>query len=168
MSKKENKAKRAGKSGLLTEFKAFICRGNVMDMAVGVVVGSAFTAIVNSLVKDIITPVIGLLIGDNDLSGYMIKLATNPETGEVTNSINYGLFIQNIINFLIIAFVIFLVVKLFNKLQEANKKVFAKEEEPAEEPAPAPEAPAEEPAPANDAVLTILAEIRDALKEKQA
>lgn len=107
------------------EFKAFISRGNVIDLAIGVILGGAFGKIVASLVNDILMPIIGYAIGDMDFSDmrFVLKQATenNPET-----SINYGLFIQNIVYFLIIAFSIFMVIKFINKIKEAAVK---KEEE---------------------------------------
>lgn len=124
----------------ISEFKEFISRGNVLDMAVGVVIGGAFTAIVTSLVNDIITPLIGVIIGGMDFSGLSIKV------GDAT--IGYGSFIQAIINFLLISFVIFCVIRSFNKL--AKKK--------SEE----PETP---PAPPEDVAL--LREIRDLLSEQK-
>jgi len=99
---------------MLKEFKDFISRGNVVDMAVGVVVGGAFTSIVNSLVKDILMPLIGIITGGIDFSSLAITV------GEA--SINYGQFIQNIIYFLIVAWVIFLIVKAINKMRNATKK----------------------------------------------
>lgn len=124
----------------VSEFKEFISRGNVLDMAVGVVIGGAFTAIVTALVDNIITPLIGVLVGGLDFTGLSVKV------GEAT--IGYGAFIQEVINFLLISFVIFCVIRSFNKL--AKKK----EEEPA--------AP---PAPAEDVVL--LREIRDLLANQE-
>ena len=124
----------------VSEFKEFISRGNVLDMAVGVVIGGAFTAIVTALVDNIITPLIGVLVGGLDFTGLSVKV------GEAT--IGYGAFIQAVINFLLISFVIFCVIRSFNKL--AKKK----EEEPA--------AP---PAPADDVVL--LREIRDLLANQE-
>ena len=110
----------------MDEFKEFISRGNVMDMAVGVIVGGAFTGIVNSLVDNIINPAITLITGGN-----------GTEVGGLNfNGIDLGAFISAIINFLIIAFVLFNVVKAVNKMQDAVKK-----DEPAEEPAPAPTCP---------------------------
>ena len=140
----------------VNEFKAFISRGNVVDMAVGVIVGSAFTAIVNSLVKDVVTPCIGVLTGGVDFT--QMKYVITPGTEEVAEvAILYGNFIQAIINFLIIAFVVFCMVKMINsmrkKMEEAAKK--AEEEAPAEPPAP--------PAPSAEVVL--LTEIRDLLKK---
>ncbi|MDF7669510.1 MULTISPECIES: large-conductance mechanosensitive channel protein MscL [unclassified Lactobacillus] len=93
---------------MLQEFKEFIKRGNVMDLAVGVIIGGAFTNIVNSLVKNLINPLIGLFIGRIDLSNLVVKV------GGAT--FKYGAFINTIINFLIIAFVVFLLVKAINKL----------------------------------------------------
>ena len=110
----------------MDEFKQFIAKGNVMDMAVGVVVGSAFTNIVNSLVDNIINPLITLITGGN-----------GTEVGGLNfNGIDLGAFISAILNFLIIAFIVFNVVKAINKMQDMAKK-----DEPAEESAPAPVCP---------------------------
>lgn len=128
---------------LLEEFKAFALKGNVMDMAVGVVVGSAFTAIVNSLVSDIFTPLIAALIGDLDFSAYAPTLNGSP--------IAVGNFINAVISFVIVALCMFAVVKAMNRLLRKKK-----EEEPA--PAPVPELSAEE---------KLLTEIRDLLKEQR-
>ena len=93
-------------NSFFAEFKKFITRGNVLDMAVGVVVGSAFTAIVNSLVKDILNPIIGLITGGIDFSN--LKIVLKPASGEVAElAIRYGLFINAIIQFVLIAFVLF-------------------------------------------------------------
>ncbi|MDD5823035.1 MAG: large conductance mechanosensitive channel protein MscL [Firmicutes bacterium] len=129
--------------GFIKEFKEFISRGSVMDMAVGIIVGAAFTSIVNSLVNDIIMPLIGVITGGLDFSGLSITV------GDA--AINYGLFIQNIVNFLIVAFCVFCMIKAINKMRDAVKK-------PAEE---AEEEPAEDPAD-----VALLKEIRDLLKEK--
>lgn len=99
----------------LDEFKAFISRGNVMDMAVGIIIGGAFTAIVNSLVEDIISPILGLF-GSTNLSGMKLEL----KDGGVTFA--YGNFISAVINFLLIAFVLFNIIKAMNKLQGMVKK----------------------------------------------
>lgn len=149
------------KKGFFGEFKEFISRGNVIDMAVGVVVGSAFTAIVNSLVKDVVTPAIGLITGGVDFSSQMVVLATDPETGEVLNAIKYGALIQNIINFLLIALVVFCFVKVVNKLREkvAEAKKAEEEAKAAEE---AAAAPAE---PEKSSEVLLLEEIRDLLKK---
>ncbi len=118
---------------LLGEFKEFINRGNVMDMAVGVIVGAAFTAIVTSLTNDIINPAIKLLTGDaaSGIAGLTIPV---PGT---ENGIDFGAFISAIINFLIVAFCVFMMVKAFNKMKDLGAK--EAEAEAAEEPAaPAP------------------------------
>ncbi|MBR5925799.1 MAG: large conductance mechanosensitive channel protein MscL, partial [Firmicutes bacterium] len=104
-----------------SEFKAFITKGNVIDLAVGVIIGGAFQAIVNSLVNDILMPIIGVITGGIDFSSLAITV------GEA--SINYGMFIQNIIYFLIVAWVIFLVVKAINKMRRTSE---AEAEEKAE------------------------------------
>ena len=135
--------------GILQEFKTFISRGNVIDMAVGVIIGSAFTTIVNSLVKDIVMPVISVITGGVDFTDW--KWVITPGTEEVAEcAVLYGQFIQNVINFLLIAIVVFTMVKLINMLHRKKK-----EEKPAEPPAP--------PAPPEDVVL--LREIRDLLKK---
>lgn len=143
------------KSKLLTEFKEFVMRGNVMDMAVGVVVGGAFTAIVNSLVGDIINPLIGKLFGGVDLSEAKVVLTeATEETAEV--AIRYGALIQTIINFIIVALCIFTVVRGINRLKDKMQK---EEEAAAEE-----EAKEEEPAEPSEEIL-LLREIRDSLQK---
>lgn len=94
------------------EFKKFVARGNVMDMAVGIIIGGAFTAIVNSLVNDIIMPILSLLTGGFDFTGLSIVLGT----GDNAAQLSYGAFISAVINFLLIAFVIFSLIKAINKL----------------------------------------------------
>ncbi len=140
---------------MFKEFKEFIARGNVMDLAIGVVMGGAFKAIVDSFVADILMPLIGLILGDISLSQmkYVIKPAVI-EAGEVIKpelAIGYGALIQTIINFLLIALFIFLMVKGLNKL---HSKLQKEQEAAAEEPA----------AKAEDIVL--LEEIRDLLAKK--
>lgn len=127
---------------MLKEFRDFISRGNVLDLAVAVVMGTAFTAIVTSLVNDIIMPIVGMIIGGVNFTGLSITV------GDAM--IMYGNFIQAVINFLIIAFVIFLLVKGIN---EAQRKMTGPEKEKAAPPAPS----AEE---------KLLAEIRDLLKKR--
>ncbi|MBR5365759.1 MAG: large-conductance mechanosensitive channel protein MscL [Clostridia bacterium] len=145
----------AEKSTFWSEFKTFIARGNVMDMAVGVVVGGAFTAIVNSLVGDIINPLIGKLFGGVDLSEAKVVLTeATEETAEV--AIRYGALIQTIINFLIVALCVFAVVRGINKLKDKMKKE--------EEEAAAEEEKEEEPAEPSEEVL-LLREIRDSLQK---
>lgn len=138
------------------EFKEFVSRGNVLDMAVGVVIGGAFGKIVSSVVNDILMPPIGLLLGGVDFTDLKVILQHEKvnELGEVVTplvSLNYGSFIQTIVDFLIIAFAIFTMIKGINKL-----KRMAEPEEPK-----APEAPAPKP---DDVVL--LEEIRDLLKKQ--
>ena len=136
--------------GFFKEFKEFAMKGNVMDMAVGVIVGGAFGKIVSSLVDDVLMPIVGMLTGGVDLSGLEYKMMIPAVDGGepiAGATLKYGAFIQNIIDFLIIAFCIFLMVKAMNKLT-------AKKEE---EPAPAPEPSAEE---------KLLTEIRDILSKK--
>ena len=140
---------------MFKEFKEFISKGNVMDMAVGLVTGSAFTAIVTSLVNDVIMPLMGLLVGGFNFTGLKITLKQATEGAEAV-TLNYGSFIQAVINFLIVAFVIFLVVKAMNKMRAAAEKLVKKEEEEAKE-----EAPAEPPAD-----IALLTEIRDLLKKE--
>lgn len=101
----------------IKEFKEFISRGNVMDMAVGVIIGGAFTAIVNSLVNDIVMPLLSLLTGGFDFSALCIVLGE----GENAAALNYGAFISAVINFILIAFVIFLVIKGINKLSRKKE-----------------------------------------------
>ena len=138
------------KKGIVAEFKEFITRGNVMDMAVGIIIGGAFTAIVTSLVNDLLMPVIGALFGGIDFSTlkYVIR-AADEAAGIEEAAIKYGSFIQAIVNFLLIALVIFFIVKAMNTFRR-------KKEEPAPAPAPDPE-PSEE--------VKLLTEIRDALKK---
>ncbi|MCF0260045.1 MAG: large conductance mechanosensitive channel protein MscL [Erysipelotrichaceae bacterium] len=127
------------------EFKTFISRGNVLDMAVGVIVGGAFTAIVTSLTEDILTPLIGMLTGGIDVSGLSVTVGSAVLT--------YGKFLNAIINFLIVAFSVFCLVKAVNKLKDAALKKKEEEEEAAEEEAEAPE-------------VTLLRDIKELL-EKQ-
>jgi len=113
---------------MLKEFREFIMRGNVVDLAVAVVIGAAFTAVVNSLVKDIITPILGLLTGRIDFSNLYINLSGQPydsyaaakEAGAAV--IGYGAFIQSIISFIIIGFAIFLLVKAINRMYKKKEE----------------------------------------------
>ena len=147
----------AEKTSFWSDFKTFIARGNVMDMAVGVVVGGAFTAIVNSLVGDIINPLIGKLFGGVDLSAAKVVLtAADEEAGIAEVAIRYGAMIQAILNFLIVALCVFAVVRFINRLKDKMKK---EEEEAAEE------EKEEEPAEPSEEVL-LLREIRDSLAKK--
>ena len=135
--------------GFIKEFKEFAMKGNVMDMAVGVIIGGAFGKIVTSLVDDVLMPAIGMLTGGIDLSGLAYKVMLPAlDGGEpiAGATIKYGAFIQNIIDFLIIAFCIFLMIKAMNKLMPKKEE---------------PEAPA---GPTQEELLT---DIRDLLKEKK-
>ena len=124
----------------LDEFKTFAMKGNMIDLAVGVVIGGAFSTIVSSLVNDIIMPLIGVIIGGYDFTKLTIKVGDS--------TIKYGNFIQNVINFLIIAFCIFMVVKIMNKFLDKHKKEEKKET-----------------SKKSDEVV-LLEEIRDVLKNK--
>ena len=131
---------------MFKEFKEFISKGNVMDLAVGVIIGAAFGKIVTSLVDDMIMPILGIILGKINFSS--LKFVIAPASGDTPEvAVLYGTFIQNIVNFLIMAFVIFIMVKLVNKLKK-----------PVEEEAPAVEVPTKEEA--------LLAEIRDILRNK--
>ena len=134
------------------EFKAFAMRGNVIDMAVGVIIGGAFGKIVSSIVDDILMPPIGWLIGGIDFKDLKYDMPVNPlNEGAEPVSIAYGNFIQTCLDFFIIAFCVFMLVKGINKLAKKKKK---EEEKPAAPPAPSKEE-------------LLLAEIRDLLKAKQ-
>ncbi len=138
---------------MINEFKAFIMKGNVMDLAVGIIIGAAFTAIVGSLVADLINPIIGLILGSVDLSNmYVVLKGTVPEGASLTAARDagaavfaYGSFITAVINFLIIAFVVFMLIKAMNKLMPKK-----------------PEAPA---APAGPSELDVLKDILAAVKK---
>lgn len=139
---------------MLKEFKDFIAKGNVMDMAVGIIIGAAFTAIVSSLVADLINPIIGLITGGIDFSNLFVNLGDGEFTSLTAARdagaavFAYGSFITAIINFLIIAFVVFLLVKMVNRVKDAATKK--------EEVAAASAGPSE---------LEVLLQIRDALKK---
>ncbi|MGN6506506.1 MAG: large-conductance mechanosensitive channel protein MscL [Tepidisphaeraceae bacterium] len=146
--------------GLIGEFKEFITKGNAIDLAVGIIIGGAFGAVVNSLVKDVIMPPIGLLLGGVDFSDLKLKLADGLKAGQVNPithltltkdldpvTINYGSFINTLISLLIIGFSVFLIVKAVNVLRR--------------KPTPAPEVP---PAPPED--IKLLTEIRDLLQRR--
>ena len=139
----------------LKEFKAFAMKGNVVDMAVGVVIGGAFGKIVTSLVNDVIMPLIGRLVGGVSFRDWKWVLAeANAEAGTAEVALTYGNFLQNIFDFLIIALSIFAVIKAMNKLSELKKKEEVVEEVKPAEPAPTPED------------ILLLREIRDELKKK--
>lgn len=125
---------------IINEFKEFALKGNMLDLAIGLMIGTAFTTVVKSIVDDILMPIIGIIIGGRDFSSLILKVG-NAE-------IKYGLFIQNIVNFLIIAICLFLVVKVINAFKRKKVEEIA-EEKPAEK----------------SAEVTLLEEIRDSLAE---
>ncbi|MBR5138869.1 MAG: large-conductance mechanosensitive channel protein MscL [Alistipes sp.] len=143
--------------GFIQEFKAFALKGNVMDMAVGVIIGGAFGKIVTSLVNDVIMPPIGLLIGGVDFTDLKLTLkkAVVEAGTEIAPAVtwNYGAFIQQVVDFTILAFCVFMMVKVMNQLIKKRDT------------APAP-APAPKPAPEPSAEEKLLTEIRDLLKNK--
>ena len=163
-------SKKNGKPSLWEEFKAFAIKGNAMALAVGTIIGAAFSTITKSLTDDIIRPIVNIFLGGADFSDIKIVLPRMPwveptyelvvnEAGEevsqlVQNYLTVGNFISAVINFFILAFVVFFIVKGINALSEIGKK--KEEEQPAEPPAP--------PAPSAEEVL--LTEIRDLLKNK--
>jgi large conductance mechanosensitive channel len=138
---------------MLNEFKKFAMRGNVVDMAVGIIIGASFGKIVSSLVSDVVMPPIGLMMGKVDFSqlfvdisgGEYASLAAAQEAGAAT--INYGMFINTVLDFVIVAFAIFMIIRGMNKMQKKE------EEKPAEPPKPSAE-------------VELLTEIRDALKTR--
>ena len=140
---------------MIREFREFIAKGNVMDMAVGIIIGAAFTAIVTSLVSDLINPIIGLISGGMDFSNLFVNLgegdfASLSDAREAGAPIfAYGAFLTAVINFLIIAFVVFLLVKMVNKIKDTAVRKEA----------------AAAAAPAGPSQLDVLIEIRDALKK---
>lgn len=135
-------------SKFIKEFKEFAVKGNAIDMAVGVIIGAAFGKIVSSIVSDIIMPPIGWLIGGMDFTDLKVKLPVNPINPEVSATINYGVFVQTVIEFVIIVFCVFLLVKGINIMARKKKD----------------EIPAAPPAPSKEELL--LTEIRDILKNK--
>ncbi|MQQ10425.1 large conductance mechanosensitive channel protein MscL [Epibacterium sp. SM1979] len=141
---------------MFSEFKSFIARGNVMDMAVGIIIGAAFTAIVKSMVDDLVNPIIGLFTGGVDFTNNFFVLSGDGDYASLEAAreagaavFAYGAFGMAVLNFLIIAFVVFMLVRSVNKAKEAMEK----QDEPAEE---TPKGPSE---------LDVLLEIRDALKK---
>lgn len=135
--------------GFLKDFKEFAVKGNVIDLAVAVIIGGAFNSIVSSLVKDIIMPPLGLLLGEVNFRH--LKWVLKPAVGDMEEvAITYGQFTQNVVDFVIIAFSVFLVVRTYRRLERKKE----------ETPAPSPVAPTNEE--------KLLAEIRDLLKEKSS
>ena len=152
-------AKKEKAKGIIKEFKEFALKGNMFDMAIGVIIGGVFKDLVDSFTKNLIMPIISIFTGSIDFSSWQIALPSlfgekiDPETGEaIVNYLKFGNFISSVISFLILAFVIFMMVKGMNRLRELGKKKEA-------------EKPAEPPKPTKEEEL--LTEIRDLLKEKQ-
>ena len=127
-----------GRMSMIKEFKAFVSRGNVIDLAVGIIIGAAFGAIVSSLVNDVIMPVVGIIIGGIDFKSLSLAIGTA--------TLNYGNFIQSVVNFFIIALVVFLLIKAINRFRKPKK---------------------EESAPVMPREEVLLTEIRDLLKERK-
>ncbi len=154
--------KKFKKPAWIEEFKAFAIKGNALSLAVGVIIGGAFSTITNSLTNDIIMPIVSMFLGGINFSSWKITLPQwfgekLDESGNViANTLNYGTFISNVINFLILALVVFWLVKGLNKLMEIGHHT---EEAPKAEETPT------EPEPTKEEVL--LTEIRDLLKEKK-
>ena len=150
-------------AGVFQEFKQFAIKGNVMDLAVGVIIGGAFSTIVNSIVKDLIMPIVGIVTGNIDFSNKFVRIGAlpltfkgNPDSYKDLQTagvavVGYGSFLTVVLNFLILAFIVFLLVKFINKLRELEKT--------------APDAPAAPAAPPEDVLL--LREIRDELKDQR-
>ena len=173
-SKKNRTLRREKRKAFWDEFRAFAVKGNALALAVGTIIGGAFSTITKSVTNDLIMPIVNIFLGGADFSEAKIALPRMPwvdptyETivnadgtevvQEVRNYLTYGNFLSAVINFLILAFVVFLIVKFLNKLSEIGKKLDGEEEEAAPEEPPAP------PAPSAEEVL--LTEIRDLLKEK--
>lgn len=132
--------------GMLQEFKTFAVKGNMVDMAVGIIIGAAFGKIISSLVADVLMPPLGILLGEVDFKDLAATLQDATEIAPAV-TLNYGLFLQNVFDFIIIAFVVFLLVKGINNLRRKQE-----------------EAPAAPPAPTTEENL--LTEIRDLLKER--
>lgn len=158
MSKKElkgpdikeikKKAEKFHKSNFATEFRDFVNRGSVVDLAVGVIIGGAFGSIVTSLVNDIVMPIVGLLVGGVDFTNLEIVIPNFFGTTEAAH-IRYGNFLQNMVNFLIIALTIFLMVRVINRLNRKSDREKKEEKE------------------TEDEQLAVLKEIRDSLAEKK-
>lgn len=151
----------AEKKGLIKEFKEFISKGNVLDMAVGVIVATSFGKITTSLVNDVFMPFIGYIFGGIDLS--MLNIVLRPaeldSAGEVVSeavTIGIGTFLSTVIDFVIVAFIVFMIIKAFNKARALSERKKAEEEA---------EAPAAPPEPTKEELL--LTEIRDLLKEQK-
>ena len=146
-------SKKSNKKGFWSEFREFIARGNVLDLSVGVIIGGAFSTITSSVTSDLIMPIVSIFLGGVDFSAMKVTLPNLfGVVSDTPNTLNYGNFLNAVINFLIMAFVVFCIVKAFNRLHRKKE-----EEAPAAPPAP--------PEPSNEEKL--LMEIRDLLKESR-
>ena len=149
-------------TGIFAEFKKFITRGNVLDMAVGVIIGGAFTAIINSVVKDIFNPIIGVITGGQDFGA--LKIVLKPAVGDVAEvAIRYGALINAIVNFLLIALILFAIIKTFNRAKDVKA---AKEAEAKAEAAKAAQAAAAAQETKKSAEVLLLEDILKALQAK--
>lgn len=149
-------------TGIFAEFKKFITRGNVLDMAVGVIIGGAFTAIINSVVKDIFNPIIGVITGGHDFGA--LKIVLKPAVGDVAEvAIRYGALINAIVNFLLIALILFAIIKTFNRAKDVKA---AKEAEAKAEAAKAAQAAAAAQETKKSAEVLLLEDILKALQAK--
>ena len=134
----------------IAEFKEFALKGNMIDLAIGMIIATSFNAVVKSIVDDLLMPAFGLIFGKRDFSGF-VAFPQYAEDGSLIGGIKYGMFIQNIVNFVIIAFCLFVAIKLINKIKNPKPVV---EEEKVEEPAPKPDD------------IALLEEIRDLLAKE--
>ena len=146
-------SKRTNKKGFWSEFREFIARGNVLDLSVGVIIGGAFSTITSSVTSDLIMPIVSIFLGGVDFSAMKVTLPNLfGVVSDTPNTLNYGNFLNAVINFLIMALVVFCIVKAFNRLRRKKE-------------AEATAAPPAPPEPSNEEKL--LTEIRDLLKEKK-
>jgi large conductance mechanosensitive channel len=155
----QRRPRMAEKKGISEEFKKFISRGNVIDMAVGIIIGTAFTAIVRSFVSDIIMPLIGIILGGTNFAALKIIIREATETVPEL-AVTYGKFFQAVIDFLLIAIVVFFMVRGINNFREKREQ--AKKAQEAAEAAAQPE-----PEPVTPADIVLLTEIRDLLKQEK-
>ncbi len=146
-------SKKANKKGFWSEFREFIARGNVLDLSVGVIIGGAFSTITSSVTSDLIMPIVSIFLGGVDFSAMKVTLPNLfGVVSDTPNTLNYGNFLNAVINFLIMALVVFCIVKAFNRLRRKKE-------------AEATAAPSAPPEPSNEEKL--LMEIRDLLKESR-
>lgn len=148
----------AKRKGFIEEFKLFISRGSVIDLAVGIIIGSAFTKIVNSLVNDVIMPFVGMILGGVNFTD--LKIVIRKESGDLAAlAITYGNFIQAVIDFLLIALVVFILIRSINTFREKSEQLLKRKEQEKEE------VEVSEPAAPPITDIDLLTEIRDLLKK---